>query len=275
MHPTGKHWVDNFLLPTLLVHQFERAEREGDIYLKQLTLKRMMKYFFLAGHAQYVRYLTQYLLEMQELHAEDRVDLVCRHHDGYWNAVSADQFGEQTAIKIGKGALKGMTLSADLVSEWIDAFPITVHVSDRMDYIYSTCVPEQSKQKQQKEELTHRRILDAIDRSLIDAEVEKYPHPLEDKRPHLYNPVTRQIAPNDVNVAESAMIGDKLENNYINKLPGGFYDPISSPIKTMCVLKNQVKCKKATPAIDLESIFLRLLIIDQKQQVELEPLFAY
>ena len=28
LHPTGKHWVDNFLLPTLLVHQFERAERE-------------------------------------------------------------------------------------------------------------------------------------------------------------------------------------------------------------------------------------------------------
>ena len=28
LHPTGRHWVDNFLLPTLLVHQFERAERE-------------------------------------------------------------------------------------------------------------------------------------------------------------------------------------------------------------------------------------------------------
>ena len=39
LHPTGWHWVDNFLLPTLLVHQFERAEREGDIHLKQLTLK--------------------------------------------------------------------------------------------------------------------------------------------------------------------------------------------------------------------------------------------
>ena len=32
LHPTGRHWVDNFLLPTLLVHQFERAEREGDIH---------------------------------------------------------------------------------------------------------------------------------------------------------------------------------------------------------------------------------------------------
>ena len=58
LHPTGRHWVDNFLLPTLLVHQFERAEREGDIHLKQLTLKHMMKYFFLAGHFHYARYLS-------------------------------------------------------------------------------------------------------------------------------------------------------------------------------------------------------------------------
>ena len=53
LHPIGRHWVDNFLLPTLLVHQFKRAEREGDIHLKQLTLKHMMKYFFLAGHFHY------------------------------------------------------------------------------------------------------------------------------------------------------------------------------------------------------------------------------
>ena len=31
LHPTGHHWVNNFLLPTLLVHQFECAEREGNI----------------------------------------------------------------------------------------------------------------------------------------------------------------------------------------------------------------------------------------------------
>ena len=50
LHPTGRHWVDNFLLPTLLIHQFERAERECDYHLKQLTMERMLKYFFLAGH---------------------------------------------------------------------------------------------------------------------------------------------------------------------------------------------------------------------------------
>ena len=111
LHPMGRHWVDNLSLSTLLIHQFERAEREGDYYLKQLTMERMLKYFFLAGHVQYARYLTQYLLEMRHLSADAKRDLVsgafvCRHHEGYWNAVSGDQFGEQTAIRMGKGALK-------------------------------------------------------------------------------------------------------------------------------------------------------------------------
>ncbi|KAL5020004.1 hypothetical protein ScPMuIL_002896 [Solemya velum] len=39
LHPTGRHWVDNFILPTQLVHQFVRSEREGDIYLKHLTIR--------------------------------------------------------------------------------------------------------------------------------------------------------------------------------------------------------------------------------------------
>jgi hypothetical protein len=152
-HTTGRHWVDNFLVPTLLIHHFIRAERQGDFYFQQFTLKRMLKYFFSAGHMQYARYLTQHLLEMEAILEEAKADLlsgafVCRHHRGHWNGVSSDQFGEQTAIKIGKGSLKGMTLSPELVSEWIDAFPITVHVADRVDYIYSHDVPVEDKEAQ-------------------------------------------------------------------------------------------------------------------------------
>ena len=60
LHPTGRHWINNFLLPTLACPPIERAEREGNIHLKQMTLECMMKYFFLAGHVQYARYLPQY-----------------------------------------------------------------------------------------------------------------------------------------------------------------------------------------------------------------------
>ena len=110
LHPTGRHWVDNFILPTLLIHQFERAEREGDYYSKQLTMERTLKYFFLAGHVQYP-VPARDAPSARHLPAVARRDLVsgtfvCRHHEGYWNAVSGDQFGEQTAIRMDKGALK-------------------------------------------------------------------------------------------------------------------------------------------------------------------------
>ncbi|XP_014676492.1 PREDICTED: uncharacterized protein LOC106816405 [Priapulus caudatus] len=66
-----------------------------------------------------------------------------------------------------------------------------------------------------------------------------------------------------------------MESKYIASLPDGFYDPISSPIKKMSVLTKQVKSNQARPVIDLENMFLRLLMIGQQRQMELGPLFAY
>ena len=126
-HPTGRHWVDKLLC----------RGREGDFCLQQLTLERMLPYVFVAGHDHYARYMTQHLLEMQYLLPQTaRSELmagafVCRHQEGSWNGVSSDQFGEQTAIRIGKG----MTLSPDMVTEWIDSFPLTAYISDTMDHI--------------------------------------------------------------------------------------------------------------------------------------------
>ena len=89
-----------------------------------------------------------------------------------------------------------------------------------------------------------RRALDAHDRDLIAVEVEKYSHPLEDNRPHLYNPVSGQVAVADINVADSIVIGDKMEREYIASLPNGFFNPFSSPIKTMSILKKRTKGKQ-------------------------------
>ena len=44
LHP-GRYWEDNFSLPTLLIHQCERTEREGDCFLKELTMEWILKYF--------------------------------------------------------------------------------------------------------------------------------------------------------------------------------------------------------------------------------------
>ena len=62
---------------------------------------------------------------------------VCRHSEGGWNSVSGYQFGEQTATMTGKGGLEGITLSSELVTEWIDSFPLSVYISYAMEHMYS------------------------------------------------------------------------------------------------------------------------------------------
>ena len=97
-NPTGRHWVDNLVKPTLLAHQFLRAEREGNWLFQQLCLERMLPYFFSAGHVHYARYISWHLLEMRHLLPEAaKTDLiagahVCRHSEGYWNSVSGGLF---------------------------------------------------------------------------------------------------------------------------------------------------------------------------------------
>ena len=50
--------------------------------------------------------------------------------------MSLGQFGEETAIQIGEGGLKGMTLSQEMVAEWVDYFPNTAFLSNAIDHIY-------------------------------------------------------------------------------------------------------------------------------------------
>ena len=60
--------------------------------------------------------------------------------------MSADQFVEQTAIKIGKGGLKGITLSPEQVAEWIDSFHISAYLYQHTYQMHSTIATLQIKQ---------------------------------------------------------------------------------------------------------------------------------
>ena len=64
IHPTGRHWFDEFPLQTLLTLQYESTEQKGDIHLKQVMMKRIVKQFFLARHVRYVRCITLHLMEL-------------------------------------------------------------------------------------------------------------------------------------------------------------------------------------------------------------------
>ena len=123
-----------------------RAEIGGNWLFQQLCLERMLPYLLSAGQFHYAGYISWHLLDMTHLlPPKAKADLlagahVCRHCEGCWNSISDDQFGQQTAIKTGKGVLKGITLSPELVTERIDSFLISVYVSDAMGHMYSRLI---------------------------------------------------------------------------------------------------------------------------------------
>ena len=142
-HPTGRYWDHNFLKPTVLSHS---CGDRGQVALPAAMFGADVAFLLTAGQFHYVRYISWHLLDMRYLlPPKAKADLlagahVCRHCEGCWNSISDDQFGEQTAIKTGKGALKGITLSPELVTERIDSFPISVYVSDAMGHMYSRLI---------------------------------------------------------------------------------------------------------------------------------------
>ena len=120
--------------------------------------------------------------------------VVCRHKAGSWNAVSADQFGEQTAIKIGKGGLDGITLSSTQVAKWIDSFPISAYISDTLDHCYSSDLSSSSSEMPYKEEGVKRCKVDEDDRQGISTKVGKFSYPFDSKSGVLYNIHNGQVA---------------------------------------------------------------------------------
>jgi hypothetical protein len=279
-YPTGPSWVDNLVIPTLFAHQLLRSEREGDWFLQQLCIRRLLPYFFIAGHHNYARYISWHCLEMSVLLPADAKDellsgaFVCRHKAGSWNAVSADQFGEQTAIKIGKGGLKGITLSPTQVAEWIDSFPISGYVSDTLDHCYSPDLSSTSSETPHKEEGVKRRKVDDDDRQRISTKLGKCSHPLEIDSDVLYNIHNGQVAPTMVNVADSLALGTPMATAFRNSLPTGFHAKLSSPVNTMEHLKRGIKIGDKV-VFNLESIFLRLIMVGQQREMELLPIFGY
>ena len=155
--------------------------------------------------------------------------------------MSSDPFGEQTAIRIGKCGLKGMTLSPEMVAEWINSFPITAYISDTLNNIYPDPPFKESKDQagandtssgpRHKEEGKKRREMDADDRRRISFELSKMSHPLENQSPQLYNIANRGFSPpeSEVNVAESVDIGKRMASEFRASFPIGFHATISKP----------------------------------------------
>ena len=101
---TVKLWVEILVKPVLLMMAYVMAEREVDWLLHLATFKKMLPYYFAAGHVNYARYGLYYLRSMEKLppHVE-RLFLkgqhVTRHIQGIWSGLWSDQFIESTFMR--------------------------------------------------------------------------------------------------------------------------------------------------------------------------------
>ena len=219
---------------------------------------------------------------------------VCRHSDG-GTAVPADQFGEQTYIKQGKGqgGLKGISTNEDQVSVWVNAHPVCTHLSKVVEEMYSmpnniksSEEDKERKQTKHKEEGERRRELDKNDRQKIAEEFEKHSHPLtwneeeaeEDPliETNLFpvNIVNGMVANDSVNAHNALSIGKGQSQSFDESLPMGFYSTIHKKVTTMEVLKKAATVK-GKPIYAMESLFARLLNIGERRNIEMIDMFEF
>ena len=210
---------------------------------------------------------------------------VCRHSDG-GTAVPADQFGEQTYIRRGKGAggLRGISTNAEQVAVWVGSFSVCAHLDLAIEAMY--CHEDVGKkpfvgtegeckmENKHKEEGERRRKMDETDRNKIAEELEKHSHPLNIKSTDLYNIVNGQVAPTKVNVKDAFHIGSTQSEKFTALLPGAFHSKIERKVKTMQEMK-KVVIVNGKPIFYIETLFARLLVVGQQRGVEVTDNFQY
>ena len=121
---------------------------------------------------------------------------VCRHQADSWNGVSY-QFGEQTAILIGKG---GQCIHPD------------PSVKDGKDQA-GTC--DTSSEPYHKEKGKKRRDIEAGDRRRISLELSKNSHLLENQSPYHYNITNCGFSPAEDVIISERMTSDSQTLNWI------------------------------------------------------------
>ena len=67
-------------------------------------------------------------------------------------------------------------------------------------------------------------------------------------------------------------LGEDLCQKLIETFPQGFYTPLSSPVKTMQLIKKHVVIN-GTPVFDIQALFNRLLVVGLKQNIHLSEMF--
>ena len=277
--PTGLLWVDCFVILTFLAYLFVRAEREDDWLLHMYCLRHMLPYIFASSHWNYARYIHCYIQDMdanlppaiKEQYLTD--GHTCRHATRVWNAVSEDQFREQTYIRYGKskGGLVGISLSADQVAGWV----LSHHMCDTlaMDEFFFIREYDERADKH-KEETEGRKTLDYEDRKKIREELEKGCNPLNTESDYPVNVSNGRVSNSCVNVQDSLQIGTRMMAQFRAGQPDNFYKPLSKQVTTLESLKKSITVGDRQ-VYDIEKIYSQMLVIGQKRCINLREVFMY
>ena len=105
----AKHWIKNLIYPVFLMMMYIRAER-GEFGLHLYCYKKMIPYFFAAGHWNYARDSIVYLRSIEKMPTNLLNRFMNREHvirikDRLFNGIWSDMAIETTYMKIGKGKL--------------------------------------------------------------------------------------------------------------------------------------------------------------------------
>ena len=219
---------------------YTRAEREGELALHLYACRKMLPYFFSAGHWNYTRDGVVYLRMVEKL-PKSLLDPVMKGEhvihllEGFWNGIWTDMSIESTYMKIGKGpsGLIGITTNERSVKIWANGHHLCGELLTELQTVRDK---QQTSECVHKEEGAGRISSGTEDRRKIRTALQKCIHPL-DAASHAANTVvniyTGEVSDESVNVNKAFEIGTEQLKKFHESLPEGFRERLSSKVVTM------------------------------------------
>lgn len=264
---TSKLWVDCLLKPVFLMMLYVRAEREGNWPLHIEVVRKMLPYFFAAGHQNYARYGLFYLRAMEKMPVSVMKnflngDHVMRHRPGLWNGIWSDMWIETTFMRFGHGlnGIIGITLKPETLKTWALSLHICTQLEEDLLNISQEECQQKAKQHKHKEEMKARIGKDNKDREGLRHQLQNYIDPLKpESHPlQLLNIATGRLCPDNINVVDEVEIGTIQMKDFENGWPKSFYDRIPQKVTTMVATKKHVKAGNAK-ICDTQIIYSRVI----------------
>ncbi|MES9884040.1 MAG: hypothetical protein ABW185_24600 [Sedimenticola sp.] len=274
-------WVDSLIKPVILMMQFVRAEREGDWPLHLSAATAMLPYFAAAGHWNYFRYGTVYIMKMAKMPMDllkhfMNGEHVMRHQAGLWNAIWSDMMIETTAMRYGHGpaGVIGITLNQKALQRWALAHPISSQLEkDLLDMNENHYTKQMTVHKEESEA---RIKSDAEDRRKLRVKLDSCIPPLtpSEHPPGLVNIVSGKLAPDKVNVDEAYSVGCQQLATFQDGLPDKFYQPLSKEVVTMEASKKSIQIGNVN-VYDTTLIYSRVIALQLSRNVSMVEVLKF